>query len=369
MTLPRICIFIPSYGDGGVERMVVNIARGLARQGLPVDFATTGTQAPFLSLLKPDVRLIDLGAAKDYMDSFSAYLQREHPDIVLTAKEQAHAEALAVRRSLNADFKLIVCPATTVSKRLERRGFLKRRRVFRAMRAVYPQADRVVANSRGVAQDTARITRIDQATVEIIHNPVVTPELRPLAAEPAQHPWLINRAGPVVLGAGGLRHQKDFSTLIRATAAARVQRPDLRLIILGQGRMHAALVRLAGKLGIADAVDFPGFIENPYPYMVQADLFVLSSAWEGSPNVLSEALALGTPVVSTDCESGPREILQNGRYGRLVPVGAVREMAAAMVETLRDPLPAETLREAVAEYTMEETARRYKAVILELMER
>ncbi len=150
---------------------------------------------------------------------------------------------------------------------------------------------------------------------------------------------------------GGLRTAKDFPTLLRAFALMIRERPA-RLIILGKGRLREKLLDLGRSLGIEASMDFPGFVENPYGYLAHADLFVLSSLWEGSPNVLTEALAMGTPVVATDCPSGPREILQDGRYGRLVPCADPQAMAQAMLETLEAPPEPSFLKEAVGRYTL-----------------
>ncbi len=146
--------------------------------------------------------------------------------------------------------------------------------------------------------------------------------------------------------------------LLRAFALANRVRP-LRLILLGEGRGRSELQRLASTLGIADRVLLPGFQSNPYQWIRHCDLFVLSSRWEGSPNVLTEALALGIPVVSTDCPSGPNEILQQGRFGRLVAVGDQRAMAGAILKTLKSPLPAEELVRSVEEYRQGTSAAAY----------
>jgi glycosyltransferase involved in cell wall biosynthesis len=162
----------------------------------------------------------------------------------------------------------------------------------------------------------------------------------------------------VIVGAGRLQRQKDFPTLIRAFGLVRGEHP-CRLIILGDGSGRSRLEGLAAELDLDADVDMPGFQANPYPFMARADLFVLSSAWEGSPNVLTEAMALGTPVVSTDCPSGPHELLDGGRFGPLVPVGDPQALARAMIETLEQPLPAHSLKSAVAEYNQDRSARRY----------
>jgi glycosyltransferase involved in cell wall biosynthesis len=165
------------------------------------------------------------------------------------------------------------------------------------------------------------------------------------------------------MGVGRLTRQKDFPTLIRAFAAVRKVR-DCRLVILGEGKDRPALEALAKEMGVGGDVDLPGFVENPYAHMSRASLFVLSSAWEGSPNVLTEALALGLPAVATDCPSGPREILEDGRYGPLVPVGDADALAGAILKTLTHPPESAELKRAAGPYTVEESSRRYLEALL-----
>jgi len=159
---------------------------------------------------------------------------------------------------------------------------------------------------------------------------------------------------------GRLAKQKDFSTLLAAMGILRMEYGlEARLIILGEGNERKKLGDMARSLGLEGAIDMPGFVPEPFPYMARASIFVLSSAWEGSPNVLIEALAIGVPVVSTDCPSGPREILQGGKYGRLVPVGDSEALARAMFETIKAPHPPEYLREAAEPFRSAACARKY----------
>jgi glycosyltransferase involved in cell wall biosynthesis len=230
------------------------------------------------------------------------------------------------------------------------------------MRWLYPRVDHIVAVSEGVASDTLAITGLPAERISVIRNPVITKCLLEKSREPVGHPWFNEGGAPVILGAGRLTRQKDFPTLIRAFAHVRAQR-DARLVILGEGRLRGELEKLAAELGLSGCVSLPGYAANPYAYMAKASLFVLSSAWEGSPNVLTEALALGVPVVSTDCPSGPREILQGGRYGALIPVGAHRQLGEAMLATLERPHESSLLREAAAEYNANLSARRYLEVL------
>jgi glycosyltransferase involved in cell wall biosynthesis len=201
------------------------------------------------------------------------------------------------------------------------------------------------------------------ARLAVIRNPVVTPRLEVLAQEPPPHPWLAEAGGPpVIIGMGRFTEQKDFFTLIRAFARLRAGR-DCRLLLLGRGQLQAEYQVLAARLGVAVDIAFPGFAANPYSYLARARLFVLSSAWEGSPNALTEALALGVPVVATDCPSGPRELLAGGRYGPLVAVGDDAALAAALAATLDAPLPAGQLRQAAADYTVEASTHAYLRVL------
>ncbi|MBK1710422.1 glycosyltransferase [Marichromatium gracile] len=363
---PRpVCLFIPSFGDGGVERMMVNIARGIAGHGHPVDFVVNDAGAPFVDTLPPEVRVHVLAASglRARTRFLAELVARTRPAAVLTAKTRDDRVALAVKRRLGGDTRYVLRPGTAMSERWRARGkgWLWRWRETRRLRALYRRADAVVAVSEGVAEDIVAITGIARERVRVIRNPNITPELAALAAAEVDHPWFAPGAEPVIMGVGGLRTQKDFETLIRAFARVRETRP-CRLLILGEGRQRERLLRLAAELGVAEAVALPGFESNPYRFLARAALFALSSRWEGSPNVLTEALALGTPVVATDCRSGPREITRGGEYGPLVAVGDVAALAEAIERTLDRPLPAERLREAVAEYRLETSAGRYLEV-------
>jgi glycosyltransferase involved in cell wall biosynthesis len=356
-----ICLFLPSFGDGGVERMMTNIARGIAEQGFTVDFVVGPPDAPYLDTLPASVRLhhlidSDRRARQRFLHD---YVERQRPSIVLTAKNTDDRVALAVKASCPGDTRYFLRPGTNHSERWSARGnALKRWWERRRLRRLYQRADGVVTVSHGVAEDIAAITGLALDRIRVVRNPNITPELEQNARAPLDHPWFAEGQPPVILGVGGLRLQKDFESLIRAFAQLHRRRP-CRLLILGQGRQRERLRRLAAELGVADSVDLHGFDPNPYRFLARAGLFVLSSRWEGWANVLAESLALGVPVVSTDCPSGPREILQDGRYGPLVPVGDVDALARAMEETLSRPLAPDVLREAVRDDRLEVSARGY----------
>ncbi|MGB5833872.1 MAG: glycosyltransferase, partial [Thiohalocapsa sp.] len=281
------------------------------------------------------------------------------------AKDRAGRAAVIARRLAGAETRIVLRLGTNLSAAMADRSAFSRWMRYAPIRRLYPAIDQIVAVSSGVAEDTVSIAGYPRARISVIRNPVITPELLRDAALPCPHPWLSeerDRQIPVIVGAGRLQRQKDFPTLLRAFALLKRTRP-CRLMLLGDGRSRSALDALIARLGIGPDVDLPGFQQNLYPFLAKADLFALSSAWEGSPNVLTEAMALGTPVVATDCPSGPREILDGGRFGPLVPIGNEAELAIAMAQTLDDPLPRQALIDAVADYAQDLSAARYLEVL------
>jgi len=360
----KLAVFISFSGTGGVERMVLNLLPDIVNAGVKVDLlAIERYPTPELKKLGDyGVRRIDLNVRHSSLavPALMRYLRTSRPAALLAAKDRA-IRAAVVARKLSGErerVRLVGRLGTHLSAALERKPAPLRWFRTGPMRLIYQGVDCVVANSEGVAEDTRRLTRLPDERVIVIRNPVVTPALDVLAQEPVMHPWFHTGAPPVILGAGRLTVQKDFSTLIRAFARVRVRRP-CRLVILGQGGLRSELEALVQSLGVGDDVWMPGHVTNPYAFMARAAVFALSSAWEGSPNVLTEALAVGTPSVATDCPSGPREILRGGEFGRLVPVGDAAALADAILATLDRPLPGPVLRQAVAEYSCHVSARRY----------
>lgn len=358
----RIAVLISFSGDGGVERMVTNLCAEFADH-VQVDLLALKLTGGHASRIPSSVNVIPLKSrhAWSSVGEVAAYLRTHRPDALLAAKDRAGRAALHARDKAGANLPVFIRLGTNLSAALERKDALSRWLRVRPMRQHYPKADGVIAVSEGVRQDTIKVTGIAPEKVHVIRNPVITPRLAQQAAESAPHPWLDDKSLPVVLGMGRLTRQKGFPTLLRAFAALQPDQPS-RLIILGEGPQpgdRENLERLARDLGIQDRVLMPGFQKNPYAWLARADLFVLSSAWEGSPNALTEALALGIPSVSTDCPSGPYEILAAGTYGPLVAVGDERAMAQAMLQTLREPLARDILRGAVSEYRADLSARRY----------
>lgn len=340
--------------------MLVNLSRGIATLGYRADFIVGQANGPYLSSLPDSINVIELGTTDKVgiINSTIAYLRQHQPDVILSAKEPANKIILLAKKKAGVSSRIFIRSVVNISKQVTNRNFIKRILTFRAVKQNYKIADGIIAVSRGVAEDIENITGTLGSTISVIPNPVITPELSELAKQPVAHNWFQSGQPPVILGVGRLGRQKNFRLLVEAFAEIR-KTCHCRLVIAGNGRRRKRLLDLARKLGVEKDVWLSGYVDNPYSYMAHSRVFVLSSEWEGSPNVLTEALAVGTPVVSTDCPSGPREILANGKYGELVPMNDHHAMAQAIIRTLNDPPDSRTLKNAVIDYTMENSAAGY----------
>jgi glycosyltransferase involved in cell wall biosynthesis len=343
-----IAFFLPSLVGGGAERVVVNLAQGITERGIRVDLVLAAAEGPLLDQIPATVRLVDLGAPRVLRSllPLAGYLRRERPRVLISSMGHANLIAIWAAKLAGGVAPLIVTEHNTLSQETQRQSRLVGKVWPRLLHVFYPWATSVVAVSRGAADDLARTAGLPRDRIEVVYNPVITPAMLALARQAPDHPWLARGQPPVILGVGRLTGQKDFCNLVRAFAQVRRRRPA-RLVILGEGPERPAIEALARELGVADDMALPGFQDNALAYMAGAAVFVLSSAWEGLPTVLIEALAAGTRVVSTDCPSGPREILQDGRLGALVPVGDAAALAAATLDALDRPggaIPTDALR-------------------------
>jgi glycosyltransferase involved in cell wall biosynthesis len=358
-----IAFFLPSLCGGGAERVIVNLAQGITERGIPVALVLAAAEGPLLDQLPPAVRLVDLRAPRMLrsLAPLAGYLRRERPRVLISSMGHANLVALWAARLAGQVTPVVVTEHNTLSQEARHERRLAGRLWPHLLRTFYPWATTVVAVSRGAADDLARTSGLRRDRVEVVYNPVITPSMMALARQAPNHPWFAPGQPPVILGVGRLTRQKDFSTLVRAFAEVH-RRQAVRLVILGEGEDRSALEALAGELGLADDVALPGFRENALAYMAGSAVFVLSSAWEGLPTALIEALAAGARVVSTDCPSGPREILQEGRLGALVPVGDAAALAAAILEALERPRGAVPV-DALTPFTRDASVDHYLRVI------
>jgi glycosyltransferase involved in cell wall biosynthesis len=358
-----IAFFLPTLSGGGAERVIMNLAEGMAERGRPVDLVVAAANGVFLNQLPPAVRLVDLHASRVLrsLGPLTTYLRRERPRVLVSSMSHANLVALWAARLARRDTPVMVTVHNTMSQSTPQQGRVAAALWPRLLRTFYPWADGVIAVSQGAADDLARTSGLSRDRVQVVYNPVITPAMMAIARQAPDHPWFAAGQPPVILSAGRLTRQKDFPTLMRAFAEVRRRRAG-RLMILGEGEERPRLEALAGELGLDGDVALPGFRDNAMAYMAGSALFVLSSAWEGLPTVLIEALASGTRVVSTDCPSGPREILQQGRLGALVPVGDAAALSRAMIDALDRP-PRKVPLDALTPFTRDAAVDHYLRLI------
>lgn len=335
-----------SLTGGGAERVMLTIARGLLDRGATVDVVVANAEEKEEEEDADDVvpagaRVIDLDARRELfaLPGLVRYLRAERPDSVLSTGTGVNLIAVWAKHLARVDTEVFVRGQVTLTADFGDPRRLEHRLLPFLVKHTYPAADVVIGNSEGVAADLASLTGLSVEDVRVVHNPTVTDEVFELAEEPVDLPWDVSEDVPVLVAAGRFVPQKDFATLLRAFARVADDR-DVRLVLLGEGELREELLALARQLDVEDDVCLPGFVENPYAYMRRGDLFVLSSRWEGLPNVVIEALACGTQVVSTDCPSGPAEILRDGALGTLVPVEDATALAGGIrteLATDRDP--------------------------------
>ncbi|MBE9030417.1 glycosyltransferase [filamentous cyanobacterium LEGE 11480] len=358
-----VAIFVMDLRGGGAERVMLNLADGLSRSGLKVDLVLVQAVGEYVDAIPPQLRVINLNCHRlvNAIPALRAYLQQRRPKALISALEDTNIAAIIAKHWSRMPMRLIVTVHNQLSQEVKHAQNLKRRFVPYLIRWVYPWADAVVGVSQGVVLDLLQFGT-PKARTHAIYNPIITPSFRARPQVAIDHPWFAAGQPPVILGVGRLNEQKDFVTLIRAFAQVRQHRVA-RLMILGEGAERSRLESLVAELELEADVSLPGFVSNPYDYMAAVDVVALSSAWEGFGNVLVEAMAMGTPVVSTDCQSGPAEILENGQYGKLVPVKDEFAMATAILETLQQsPSPA-VLKERANDFSLEKVLGHYQQLL------
>lgn len=401
MNSSRIAFFLPALPAGGLEQVTLALARGLVARGYRVDLLLEERTGAYLERVPPDIEVIALDRRSRWsgyrrfltgwpregfthlggtigvrprsiplhrLDSLVSYIEQRRPDVMIAALERVPLLALWARRIARHRMGLIIAEHSTFSRRLagcehDERAYATMAHRRDLMRRLYPSADAVVAVSNGVADDLANAIDLDRAAITTIYNPVVSPALQARAAEPVDHPWFTPSAPPVIITAGRLVAEKAFHVLIDAFATLRTQDHNVRLMILGEGPLRKALETQVDTLGLSDHIALPGWIENPHAWMARSAVFALSSVVEGLPTTLIEAMACGCPVAATDCPSGPREILDNGRLGPLVPVGDAPALAQVMADLLAQPTPRTNLLARAEHFSVERALDAYQDLI------
>ena len=358
----RIAILLAALEPAGAERVAVNLANEFLANGLDVDLVVVRAHGPLQDHVSQSVRLVDLAAnrAATAIYPFRRYLRRERPDVVLSIGFEVNLTASFALVGLTHKPRLVLSVHCAIEPYFQTASFPWGAGAFLASKIMYPRADRIVAVSHGIATELCSLKWASREQILVVHNPVIGYDFNDLLKQKTDHPWVLDRTVPLVVTAGRLTAQKDHALLIEAFGQVAERRP-VRLLIMGEGDLRAELEQQIARSGLVGQVALLGQVPNPFPIIRAADLFVLSSAYEGFGNVLVEAMAAGTRVISTDCPHGPSEILEGGKWGRLVAVGDVAALATAIDEALDTPGPSAVTRGG--EFTVEAAGAKY----LELM--
>jgi len=368
------------FGTGGVQKIFGTVANGIVSEKTQVEVVVYKNDGPWRQYLDPRVSVWELKPSNSliarlaalqsdpllvpqllrpillaprvsetlrYLVSFANYLRLRRPTSLLTATPYINVEAVLARNLAHSQTRLVLSERTHLSQSVLSSSQRKNRRWHRhylgsLIRETYNKADAIIAISKGVADDLGSLG-VHVEKIDVVYNPVIGSDFTERLRQPASHPWANDKSVPLLLFVGRFAPQKDLPTLLKAVSILLTRR-SVRLLLMGgsAGRskfevQKQRIFEMAHRLGVRGCIDVIGFENNPLPYMRECSVFVLSSRFEGLGNVLIEALAAGASIVSTDCLSGPSEVLDGGRFGRLVPVGNAEALAEALLQALDSP--------------------------------
>lgn len=356
----KIVFIIPSFRGGGAERATITIADELNKlEEFEVSLVSVSAGGPLRSLAS-NLQIIDLKKtrARKALFSLRRELKKAKPDVVLSVLPQANILHMLVDLCTTKTWKSICMLQNYYKKIIERENKIIRFLFTNSLRF----ADYVIAASRGVADDMKKTVNMGSEKVKAIYNPVDVEKVIETSKDDVVEN--IFSHSPVLIGVGRLEKQKGFCYFIEALPEIKKKYPDAQIVLLGKGSLENELKKKARELRIEDCVHFLGFVDNPYKYMRAADVFVLSSLWEGFGLVLVEALATGTSVVATNCPHGPTEILKEGEFGRLVSPGGSKSLAVGVIQSLESKkLTTKKLEERARYFSPQKVSSEYKKLI------
>lgn len=362
----RVVFYLSNLRSGGTEWFALRLARGLKQAGFAPSFLVARPVGELLPLIEKEFEITGLSGAgynppgiAKIIPATRRFIKKTRPDAVISGLPLMNIALAWAVKNIAPRPRLIMVE----HMRLEGGSVETFRQFFKRefLRRAYGEADEVIAVSDTAAADLEEVLSLPSGKVKRIFNPVIPEDFAALAQEPPPHPWLADKKAPVLVAVGRLLRVKDYPTLLRAFADMRKAR-DLRLIIFGEGPDRPRLEALIRDLGIGDSVALPGAIPNVFAALRAADAFVLSSVSESFGNVIVEALACGTPVVSTDC-GGPREILAEGKWGLLVPPRDPQSLAAALFYALEQKHDRAALAARGREFSVEKAVAEYAGLI------
>lgn len=362
--MARVALYMTEFASGGVQRMNLNLAPRFIAAGYEVTFVVHEATGALADSIPAGVQVHSLNAprARNAVRPLAHYLKAKSPDILVASLGQPNLIALLANKMAGGTSKIVVSQRNHLTQQAKAMPNWQYKVLPFLYRRFLHHADGIIAVSEGLADDLVAITGLPRERITVIYNPAIPDDLDLRAAEQIDHIWF-SMDLPVVVAIGRLVAVKDYATMIHAIAKV----PEAHLMILGEGPLQGELEALVEQLGLAERVIFLGFQKNPFAYLARASTFALSSRHEGFGNVIAEALACGTPVVTTDCESGPAEIVDSGRYGRLVPVGDVEAFAEALRTSLSAPSNKEQLRARGLSFSISRAAESYLSLFRTLM--
>ena len=341
---PKIAVtfFLPSLECGGTERNTINLINALPKEEYALSVLLAEKKGDFVKDVPAHVSLVSLEAPGLWSIFFllAAYFKSRQADVFVCAFPRFNAVALLAKMVSGGKTKLVITEHLSFSLLSKNAKTASHRFIARFLFPYfiawfYPKADAIICVSKGIADEIGALTGRG-AHISVIYNPVAEDKIGQLAQESVDHPWFADASVPVIVMVARLSKTKDQPTLFRALDIIAKKQP-IRLALVGDGPEKQKLVDLARQLGLSEKIAFLGFQDNPYKYMKQAAVFVLSSLQEGFGNVIVEAMACAAPVVATDCQSGPAEIIQDGVNGLLVPVQDPEALAGAIMKVLHSP--------------------------------
>ena len=339
MSRDLVALFLPNLAGGGAERSMVTLANGIAERGFRVHLVLAKKQGVYFDEVSDKVEVIFLNAPRTILSfpHLIRYLQRHRPAALISALENANLVAIWSKLLTGLPRRLIVTERSLSTLLFHSHPRLELRILPFLTSLFYRYADQIVAVSKGV-EEHLRAKGVPADKIAVVYNPIDLNRIVSLAKDPILHPWFSQAKLPIILSVGRLSFEKNFVLLLQALRAL-IERVEARLLILGEGEDRPILERKVRALGLEGKVDMPGFDPNPFKYMKRAAVFVLPSRFEGLPGVLIQAAALSVPIVATDCPGGSKEILEDGKWGALVPLEDPIAMAKAIERGLRGELP------------------------------
>ncbi|MES1933792.1 group 1 glycosyl transferase [Salinisphaera shabanensis T35B1] len=400
-TKRHIAFFLPTFPAGGQEHTTLLLMKGLVERGHRVELLLERKVGAYLERVPESIPVHELKrrsrwsgyrrfitgwpseALRHFRGSIGLgersiplhrlialvdYMESQRPDVIISAHDRAPllaqwAAGISRHRVATVIIERSIFSRNYAASRTDARTHAVMQHRLTLMRRLYPAADQLVAVSNGAAADLADILNLPRDAVRTMYNPVLRPELTERAAESLDDPWVNDRTVPLIVTAGRLAPEKAQHVLIDAFAQLLDRGQKARLVILGEGPERENLTRQIAEHGLESSVRLPGWADNPYAWMAASALCVLPSEFEGLPNTLIEAMACGCPVVATDCPGGTREILVDGEYGQLVPVGDSTALAAAMAQTLANPPAPDHLYTRASDFSLERAIDAYEIEI------